>query len=236
MEPLLDPGRPAASRRVSAYGHLYRIATLFHPSNDEKNAIMKAFVVSLLASFGSLVTVNQLLGADPAPAPNPSPTSASPAPTGRPVSFELDIEPILAATGCNTGPCHGKQRGQNGFQLSLLGFDPDFDHDAIVRGGRGRRIFPAAPEQSLLLLKATAILPHGGGKRLELDSDDYRMLVDWIRQGATRRVESEPTLERVELATDKFKLTPGRRSARSTKTARWSPARSRAKRRSWRGT
>ena len=170
---------------------------------------MKAFVVSLLAAFGSLVTVNQLLGADPAPAPNPSPTSASPAPTGRPVSFELDIEPILAATGCNTGPCHGKQRGQNGFQLSLLGFDPDFDHDAIVRGGRGRRIFPAAPEQSLLLLKATAILPHGGGNRLELDSDDYRMLVDWIRQGATRRVESEPTLERVELATDKFKLTPG---------------------------
>lgn len=170
---------------------------------------MKAFVVSLLAAFGSLVSSSLSFGADPAPVSNPSPATASSAPAGRPVSFELDIEPILAATGCNTGPCHGKQRGQNGFQLSLLGFDPDFDHDAIVRGGRGRRIFPAAPEQSLLLLKATAILPHGGGKRLEVDSDDYRMLVDWIRQGATRRVEGEPTLERVELATDKFKLTPG---------------------------
>lgn len=127
----------------------------------------------------------------------------------RPLSFELDIQPILAATGCNTGPCHGKQRGQNGFQLSLLGFDSDFDHDAVVRGGRGRRIFPAAPDQSLLLLKAAAVLPHGGGKRFDVDSEPYRVLVEWIRQGALRRIDNEPTLERVELTRDKFVLTPG---------------------------
>lgn len=126
----------------------------------------------------------------------------------RPLSFELDVQPILAATGCNTGPCHGKQRGQNGFQLSLLGFDSDFDHDAVVREGRGRRIFPAAPEQSLLLLKATAVLPHGGGKRFDVDSDQHRLLVEWIRQGATRRLTDEPTLEHVELLQDKFVLAP----------------------------
>jgi len=126
----------------------------------------------------------------------------------RPISFELDIQPILAATGCNTGPCHGKQRGQNGFQLSLLGFDSDFDHDAIVREGRGRRIFPAAPDQSLLLLKAMAILPHGGGKRFEAGSENHQLMVEWIRQGAVRRLAEEPVLERVELLRDKFVLTP----------------------------
>ena len=62
-----------------------------------------------------------------------------------PVTFEQDIQPILTRMGCNAGTCHGKQRGQNGFQLSLLGFDHDFDFDALVREGRGRRVFPAAP-------------------------------------------------------------------------------------------
>src|SRR5262245_38028541 len=85
----------------------------------------------------------------------------------RPVSFELDIQPILTARGCNQGACHGKSRGQNGFQLSLLAFDPDFDYAALTQQARGRRIFPAAPERSLLLEKATAMLPHGGGVRLE---------------------------------------------------------------------
>ena len=78
------------------------------------------------------------------------------APAGEAVSFELDIQPILAAQGCNAGACHGKQRGQNGFQLSLLGFDSDFDHDAIARQARGRRLSIPAPESSLLVLKATA--------------------------------------------------------------------------------
>src|SRR4051794_20009400 len=67
------------------------------------------------------------------------------------VTFERDVEPILTRAGCNAGACHGKARGQNGFALSLLGFDPDVDHDAIAREARGRRVFPAAPEQSLLL-------------------------------------------------------------------------------------
>jgi len=89
--------------------------------------------------------------------------SDEPAPATQ-VSFELDVQPILSAAGCNSGPCHGKARGQNGFQLSLLGFDPDFDFAAIAKEGRGRRVFPAAPDESLLLRKPTAQVPHGGGK------------------------------------------------------------------------
>lgn len=126
----------------------------------------------------------------------------------RAVSFELDIQPILTAQACNSGACHGKQRGQNGFQLSLLGFDSEFDHAAVSRDARGRRIFPASPENSLLLLKATAELPHGGGRKLERDSEDYQMLTRWIRQGAPRRVDGEPTLVKVTLERDSFSLTP----------------------------
>lgn len=127
----------------------------------------------------------------------------------RRVSFELDIQPVLTSLGCNSGPCHGKQRGQNGFQLSLLGFDSDFDHAAITREGRGRRIFPAAPERSLLVQKATAELPHGGGRRIDVDSDDYRTLIDWIRDGAPRKIRDEPNLIDVELNQTEIRLQPG---------------------------
>src|SRR2546423_12940949 len=89
------------------------------------------------------------------------------------VSFELDVVPILTRVGCNAGACHGKARGQNGFQLSLLGFDRDFDHAALTKEARGRRIFPAAPDKSLLLLKPTGQVAHGGGKRLELNEPAY---------------------------------------------------------------
>lgn len=124
------------------------------------------------------------------------------------VSFELDVQPVLTAYGCNQGACHGKQRGQNGFQLSLLAFDSDFDFNALAREVRGRRIFPAAPHESLLLRKATGEVPHGGGKRFEIDSPAYDLLYQWIEQGAVRRIEGEPTLTRVELASSEFSLTP----------------------------
>src|SRR6476620_4477017 len=110
------------------------------------------------------------------------------------LSFELDVMPILTARGCNQGACHGKSRGQNGFQLSLLGFDPDFDYAALTQQARGRRVFIAAPERSLLLQKATATLPHGGGVRLEPGSADYEVVLKWIAAGAPRRVENEPKL------------------------------------------
>ena len=126
----------------------------------------------------------------------------------QPVSFQLDVQPILAASGCNTGACHGKQRGQNGFQLSLLGFDSDFDFHSLTQDTRGRRIFPAVPSQSLLLRKATAEVPHGGGRRFTTDSNSYQTLHQWIRQGTPRSVPDEPSLEKVELKQTDFALTP----------------------------
>lgn len=125
------------------------------------------------------------------------------------VSFELDIQPIFTKAGCNAGACHGKQRGQNGFQLSLLAFDSSFDFSAVTQDARGRRIFPAAPDQSLLLLKAVAALPHGGGKRFEIGSEQYQMLLRWIEQGTPRRVEGEPEIEGVRLAQTDFLVAPG---------------------------
>lgn len=140
-------------------------------------------------------------------------TSAPPTPEGqpapdRPISFELDVQPILTARGCNQGACHGKARGQNGFQLSLLGFDSDFDHTAIVKNARGRRVFPASPERSLLLLKGTAQLPHGGGMRIDPDGPDYEVLRRWVEQGAPRSVPNEPQLTGITLTPTQRFLKP----------------------------
>ena len=126
-----------------------------------------------------------------------------------PVSFELDIQPILTAKGCNAGACHGKQRGQNGFQLSLLGFDSDFDFAALTKEARGRRVFPAVPKSSLLLTKPTGQVPHGGGVRLDADSEDYQVLLSWIEQGLPRRIENEPKLERVAVEPTDLLMKPG---------------------------
>src|SRR5262249_35276481 len=99
--------------------------------------------------------------------------------------------------GCNAGACHGKARGQNGFALSLLGFDPHFDHDAIVKDARGRRVFPAAPDESLLLRKASARVPHGGGPRLQAGSPAYETVRRWIAEGMPHTPADAPHLERI---------------------------------------
>lgn len=115
----------------------------------------------------------------------------------RPLNFANDIVPILTKGGCNGGGCHGKASGQNGFRLSLLGFEPQEDYEHIVKEARGRRIFPAAPEQSLLLTKGTAQLPHGGGKKLDPKSEDYQDMVRWIREGMPYGRDSDPRMVRI---------------------------------------
>src|SRR2546421_9302604 len=94
--------------------------------------------------------------------------AADAAPTTRPINFPNQIVPIFTKAGCNAGGCHGKSSGQNGFKLSLLGFEPSEDYEHLTKEARGRRLFPAAPDRSLWLLKATATLPHGGGKRVDI--------------------------------------------------------------------
>lgn len=108
----------------------------------------------------------------------------------RPVSFRNQVLPILSKAGCNSGGCHGKAEGQNGFKLSVFGYDAAADYDALVRDARSRRIFPASPENSLLLTKATGKLPHGGGIRIDPGSRWHRRLLRWTREGMPLDVES----------------------------------------------
>ena len=129
-------------------------------------------------------------------------TAADPVSTeshNRPVYFGTEVVPILTKLGCNGGGCHGKATGQNGFRLSLFGFEPELDYEAIVKESRGRRLSPAAPEHSLLLTKGTSSVPHGGGKRLSVGSDDYRILRQWISQGATPPRADDPHLVKIEI-------------------------------------
>jgi hypothetical protein len=105
--------------------------------------------------------------------------------TSRPplYNFANDIVPLLSRFGCNSSGCHGKAEGQNGFKLSVFGFDPAADYRALTMEDRGRRVFPAAASQSLLLRKVAGKAPHGGGMRIDEGSREYRILHDWIAAG-----------------------------------------------------
>ena len=101
-----------------------------------------------------------------------------------PVHFKNDIMPILSKLGCNSGGCHGKQSGQNGFKLSVFGFDPRADYNALVKEARGRRVSLAAPGGSLLVAKTSNTVAHGGGARTTSGSADHQLLSGWVAQGA----------------------------------------------------
>ena len=106
-----------------------------------------------------------------------------------PVSFRNEIIPILTKARCNSGGCHGKAEGQNGFRLSIFGFDAESDYAALMKDGKGRRISLTQPETSLLLLKGTSQKPHGGGRKIEAGSYRHNRVLRWIREGA--RLDSE---------------------------------------------
>ena len=118
----------------------------------------------------------------------------------KPVNFPNQVVPVFTKLGCNSGGCHGKASGQNGFRLSLLGFEPEEDYEHLLKEGRGRRLFPAAPEGSLLLTKATGTVPHGGGPRMELDSPYHKLVARWIAQGMPYGQPSDPVLTNIDVA------------------------------------
>ena len=101
--------------------------------------------------------------------------------------FAEDIVPIFTRLGCNTGACHGKADGQNGFHLSLFGYDRAGDFQALVRDGGQRRLSGLVPEASLFLTKATGTVPHAGGRRLTVGSPEYQTLLAWVKDGAPER-------------------------------------------------
>jgi len=117
-----------------------------------------------------------------------------------PISFRNDILPIISKAGCNTGGCHGALAGKGGFRLSLFGYNPEADHAAITRELLGRRIEPADPARSLLLTKPTTALAHKGGKRIDVDSDEYRLLARWIAGGAPGPKAEDPVIVNLEVS------------------------------------
>ena len=104
--------------------------------------------------------------------------------TSAPVSFVNDVIPVLTRNGCNSGTCHGAAAGKNGFKLSLRGFAPELDYNAICRQSRSRRIDLALPAQSLLLRKPLLEVSHLGGKALAHNTPDYKIMAQWLAQGA----------------------------------------------------
>jgi hypothetical protein len=139
-------------------------------------------------------------------------------------SFATDIVPILSRFGCNASGCHGKAEGQNGFKLSVFGSDPPADHIALTREGRGRRIFPEAPEHSLLLRKLSGQVPHGGGARIPQASAEYALIRDWIAAGAPAGSPTAPTVASIRVEPRERLLSPqGRQQLRVT--ARWTDGR-----------
>jgi len=114
-----------------------------------------------------------------------------------PINFANHIVPIFTKLGCNSGGCHGKASGQNGFKISLLGFEPEVDFNALVKEARGRRLFLTSPDSSLLLLKSTGIVAHGGGKKMEVGSDEYKLVRRWIAAGAPFGEKTDPVVTRI---------------------------------------
>lgn len=116
-----------------------------------------------------------------------------------PLDFRRDISPLLTKHGCNGGGCHGKSGGRGGFQLSLFGFDPRSDFDAILKAARGRRLFAGDPAKSLLVTKPAGGVPHGGGIRLPVGEPEYLRLVRWIADGAPWAESSQSETQDVRL-------------------------------------
>ena len=127
----------------------------------------------------------------------PAPAVAAALPAG-PADFERHVVGLLGKAGCSAGACHGSFQGKGGLRLSLFASDPAADHLALTRGGGGRRVNPTDPDQSLLLLKATGRVSHGGGRRFAADSWQYRVLRDWIARGANH-APGTGTAARVEM-------------------------------------
>jgi hypothetical protein len=114
-------------------------------------------------------------------------------------SFRNHVQPVLAKAGCSSGACHGAAAGQNGFKLSLRGYDDDADYLMLTRQSLGRRVNPVDPGRSMILTKPTTAIPHKGGKKFEVDSIDYRVLAEWIASGAPGPKKEDPRIQKIEI-------------------------------------
>jgi hypothetical protein len=134
---------------------------------------------------------------------------ASPPPATPPISFRNHVVPVLTKLGCNSGACHGAAAGKNGFSLTLRGYDPAADYDAITRQAGGRRVNKIEPARSLLLLKPTEVVPHMGGRKFEAGSPAYEVLARWVASGMPAPAESDPRVVGLDVTPEDATLTPG---------------------------
>jgi hypothetical protein len=124
-------------------------------------------------------------------------------------SFRNHVQPVLAKAGCSAGACHGAAAGQNGFKLSLRGYDNEGDYLTLTRRALGRRIVPSDPGRSLMLLKPTGAVPHKGGKRFDTGSIDYQVLAEWIASGTPGPKPDEPRIQKIEIMPGQVITQPG---------------------------
>lgn len=129
-----------------------------------------------------------------------------------PVRFVRDVMPILSKAGCNSGTCHGAAKGKNGFKLSLRGYDPEFDYQALINDLSGRRFNRVAVDESLMLLKPTAEAPHEGRQAIKPGSREYHLLRQWIAEGTRYEDPALGRATRIEALPKEIALDlPGRR-------------------------
>lgn len=124
-------------------------------------------------------------------------------------SFRNHVQPILTKFGCNSGACHGAAAGKNGLRLTLRAFGPDADYEALTRQAAGRRVVRTAPAESLLLLKPTGAIEHGGGIRFTTDSAEYQILSRWIADGLAGPSASDAVVKSIEVEPALVRLKPG---------------------------
>src|SRR6202034_1762946 len=124
-------------------------------------------------------------------------------------SFRNHVIPVMTKVGCNQGACHGALAGKNGFKLTLRGYDPDVDYDTLTRQSIGRRINLSDPEHSLMRLKPSMRIPHGGGLRLDPKSLEYRVIAEWIAAGTPRPADSDPQITALNVYPVNATLKPG---------------------------
>jgi hypothetical protein len=114
-------------------------------------------------------------------------------------TFRNHVMPVLTKMGCNQGACHGALAGKNGFKLTLRGYDPESDYDTLTRQATARRISLADSAASLMLQKATFTIPHGGGKRFDTNSLEYRIIAEWIAAGTPPPTDKDPEVVSLEV-------------------------------------
>src|SRR5205807_446911 len=127
----------------------------------------------------------------------------------QPVDFAREVLPVLTKAGCNQGACHGGQHCKGRFRLSLLGYDPPFDYSQIVQSAEGRRVVLSDPERSILLLKPTLTMEHGGGERFKVHSREYTMLKRWLEDGAPEPTARDATVTDLEVWPAHRVMVPG---------------------------